>query len=139
MRITYLEVAMGVQERRLFHFVAAPQPEVLRWIRDPQVYSFIQPVSFMFLLNAVLLLPLSFGTFSCAIGLRRGERSAWWLGLVNALTVLSLPGLIVATMGLRYFADAPLFLAGTVAVAAAGLLMLLPLLWARRDLKQPAP
>jgi hypothetical protein len=40
-------------------------------------------------------------------------------------------------MGLRYFSDAPLFLAGAVSVAMAGVLMMLPLLWAWRSLAQP--
>ncbi len=122
-----------------FHFIAAPHlPEVLRRIRDPQVFAFVQPiVSFTFLLNAVLLLPLSFSTFWCAAGLRRGESWAWWIGLLNALTVLALPCLIVATMGVRYFSDAPLFLAGAVSVAVAGLLMMVPLLWARSGLSRP--
>jgi hypothetical protein len=119
-----------------FHFTAAPHiPQILRLIRDPRVYAFLQPiVSFAFLLNAVLLLPLSFSTFWCAVGLRRGERWAWWIGLANALTVLALPCLILWTMGLRYFSDAPLFVAGTVSVALAGLVMMLPLLWAWRGL-----
>jgi hypothetical protein len=40
-------------------------------------------------------------------------------------------------MGLGYFADAPLFLAGAASITAAGLLMLLPLVWARRAIGHP--
>ena len=47
--------------------------------------------------------------------------------------MLVLPCLLVATMGLAYFNGAPLFVAGALSIAAAGLLMLLPLVWAWRD------
>lgn len=111
---------------------------VLKRVLDAKAYAFLEPVvSFTFLLNAVLLVPLSFSTLWSAAGLRRGERWAWWIGLVNALTVLALPCLIVWTMGLQYFSDAPLFLAGAVSVVVAGLFMMLPLSWVWRDTAQP--
>jgi hypothetical protein len=59
------------------------------------------------------------------------------MGLANATTVLVLPCLLVATMGLRYFSGAPLLVAGAVSISAAGLFMMLPLLWARRDIALP--
>ena len=122
-----------------FHFLAASHiPMVLKQFLDAKAYAFLEPVvSFTFLLNAVLLVPLAFSTFCSAAGLRRGERWAWWIGLVNGLTVLALPCLIVATMGLRYFSGAPLFLAGAVSVLVAGLLMIVPLFWAWRDTAAP--
>src|SRR5207302_2735325 len=95
-------------------------------------------VSFTFLLNAVLLLPLSFTTLYGAAGIRRGERWAWRISIANALTVIALPCLLLYSMGLGYFADAPLFLAGALSITAAGLLMLLPLLWAQRDSSSPS-
>jgi hypothetical protein len=118
-----------------FHFLAASHiPMVLERVLDAKAYAFLEPVvSFTFLLSGVLLVPLSFSTLFSAAGLRRGERWAWWIGLVNGLTVLVLPGLIVGTMGLGYFSGAPLFLAGAVSVLVAGLLMILPLCWAWRD------
>ncbi|HXO20499.1 MAG TPA: hypothetical protein VOA87_11315 [Thermoanaerobaculia bacterium] len=121
----------------VFHLLAASHiPMVLKRVLDPKTYAFLEPiVSFTFLLNAVLLLPLSFSTLYCAAAIRRGEPWARWIGLANALTVLALPCLLVWSMGLRYFADAPLFLAGALSVAIAGLLMILPLLWAWRDIE----
>jgi hypothetical protein len=119
-----------------FHFLAAPHiPEILKKVLDPNGRAFLEPiVTFTFLLNAVLLLPLTFSTFYSAAGIRRRERWARGISLANALTVLALPGLLVWSMGLRYFVDAPLFLAGAVSVTVAGLLMTLPLLWAWRDI-----
>jgi hypothetical protein len=107
---------------------------VLERALDAKAYGFLEPiVSFTFLLNGVLLVPLSFSTLCSAAGIRKGERWAWWLGLVNSLTVLALPCLIVSTMGLQYFSEAPLFVAGAMSVVVAGLLMMLPLLWVWRD------
>jgi hypothetical protein len=119
-----------------FHFLAAPHiPEILAKMLDPNGRAFLEPiVTFTFLLNAVLLLPLTFSTLYSAAALRRRERWAKKIGLANALTVLALPCLLAWSMGLRYFVDAPLFLAGAVSVTVAGLLMLLPLLWAWRDI-----
>jgi hypothetical protein len=68
----------------------------------------------------------------------RGERWAWRISIANALTVIALPCLLVYSMGLGYFASAPLLIAGAVSITAAGLLMLLPLVWARRDILPPA-
>src|SRR5258708_2933925 len=120
----------------VFHFLAASHvPEILKRVLDPKTYSFLEPiVSFMFLLNALLLLPLTFSTLYSAAAIRRGERWARGIGLANALTVLCLPCLLVWSMGLRYFSGAPLFLAGALSVTISCLLMLLPLLWAWRDI-----
>ena len=122
----------------LFHFVAASHiPSVLRRALDAKAFVFLEPiVSFTFALNGVLLLPLAFSTLCCATGVRRGERWAWWIGLANALAVLALPCLLVSSLGLGYFAGAPLFVAGALSVTAAGLLMLLPLLWVRKAVLQ---
>jgi len=118
----------------VFHLLAAPHiGTMLRTLVDRKAYGFLEPIlSFTFLLNAVLLVPLSFTTFYSASGIRRGEGWARPIALVNALTVVALPCTMVATMGLRYFADAPLFLAGAVSVTAAGPFMLAALLWPRK-------
>ena len=94
----------------------------------PEAYQFVWPIlAFAFLLDGVLLLPLGFTAIYCAVGIERGERWAAVLGLVCALTVLILPVLLLAVMGLHYFSAKP-FLIATVIVAAAGLSMTIPLL-----------
>ena len=120
----------------VFHLFATPHiAAILRKMLDARAYSFLEPIlSFVFVLNAILLVPLSIITFISAAGVRRGERWAWRIAIVNALTILALPCTILATMGVQYFAGAPLFLAGALSVTAAGVFMLLALLWARRDL-----
>jgi hypothetical protein len=120
----------------VFHLLAAPHiTAILRKTLDAKAYGFLEPIlSFVFVLNAILLLPLSLITFLSAAGVRRGERWAWRIAIINALTILALPCTILATMGVRYFAGAPLFVAGALSVTAAGVLMLFALLWVRRDL-----
>ena len=122
----------------LFHFLAASHiPLILRKTLDARAFAFLEPVvSFTFILNGVLLLPLAFSTLVCARGVRRGERWAWWIGLANALAVLALPCVLVSSMGLQYFAGAPLFLAGALSITAAALLMLLSVLWVRKAILQ---
>jgi hypothetical protein len=123
-------VLLGVAS--ILHFVAAPHlSEVLKRTVDPVTYDFLEPiVMFTFQLNAVLLAPLAFSTFYSALGLGRAERWAWRIATANALAVLALPCTLVAIMGFKYFAGAPLFVAGAACVFAAGMLMLLSLAWA---------
>jgi hypothetical protein len=120
----------------VFHLFATPHiAAILRKVVDAKVYGFLEPIlSFVFVLNAILLLPLSLITFISAAGVRRGERWAWRIAIIITLTILALPCTILATMGVQYFAGAPLFLAGTLSVTAAGLFMLVALLLARPDL-----
>src|SRR5260221_7845865 len=125
----------------VFHFIAAAHISmILKNVLDAKSYEFLEPiVSFTFLLNGVLLLPLSFSTFSSAAGIRRGESWAWWMGLANATTVLVLPCLLVATMGLRYFSGAPLLVAGAGSISAPGVFIMLPPLLAPRGISPPQP
>jgi hypothetical protein len=123
----------------VFHLIATPHiAAILQKTLDAKAYGFLEPIlSFVFVLNAILLLPLSLITFMTAAGVRRGQRWAWRIALIVALTILALPCTILATMGVRYFAGAPLFIAGALSVTAAGLFMLFALLRARRDLADP--
>jgi hypothetical protein len=69
----------------------------------------------------------------CAGGIRAGERRVWWIALINALAILAILPAIGLTVGFRYFADAPAFLAAAAILAVLGLWMLIPLLWIRND------
>lgn len=90
-------------------------------------YAFVwPPFAFSFLLDGILLLPLGFTALYCGGGVLRGERWATVLGLATAITVLTLPVVLGAVMGLRYFAATP-FLVATLVMPAAGLSMLVPL------------
>ena len=91
-------------------------------------YNFVWPIlAFAFSLNGVLLLPLGFVAIYCAGGILRGEQWARILGLICAVTVLVLPVLLVAVMGVRYFSAKP-FLAAAIIITVAGLSMTIPVL-----------
>ena len=57
----------------VFHLVATPHiAAILRKMLDAKAYGFLEPIlSFVFVLNAILLLPLSIITFMSAAGVRR--------------------------------------------------------------------
>jgi hypothetical protein len=91
-----------------------------------------------FLLNhavvGILLIPLGLSTLYCASGVRSGERWSWRVGMTNALTILSLPVVLVTVMERRYFSALP-FLIATILITVVGLSMIWPMLWVRRELK----
>src|SRR5258707_11957847 len=81
----------------VFHFIAAAHISmILKNVLDVKFYELLEPiVSFTFLLNGVLFLPLSFGTFSNAAGIRRGVRWPCYRVLANVPPVLVPPGFLV--------------------------------------------
>jgi hypothetical protein len=89
-----------------------------------------------FLLNHVvvglLLMPLGLTTWYAGQGVMHRERWAHRLGLINAVTVLWLPVILVIVMEWRYFAAVP-FVVASVLVTVVGLSMLWPLVWIRKD------
>ncbi len=93
-----------------------------------------------FLLNhavvGILLVPIALCTLYCANGIKAGERWAWRVGITNALTILSLPVVLVLVMERRYFSALP-FLIATILITLVGLSMIWPLLWVRHDLNRP--
>ena len=107
-------------------FVRLLSPGAFRFVWSP------------FLLNhvvvGILLIPLGLSTLYCASGIRRGERWSWRVGMTNAITILSLPLVLVAVMERQYFSALP-FLIATILITLVGLSMIWPLLWVRRELK----
>jgi hypothetical protein len=101
---------------------------------SPEDFRFVWPP---FLLNhavvGILLIPLGLSTLYCASGIRRGERWSWRVGMTNAITILSLPLVLVAVMERHYFSALP-FLIATILITVVGLSMIWPLLWVRRAL-----
>jgi hypothetical protein len=57
------------------------------------------------------------------------------VGITNALTILSLPLVLVAVMERRYFSALP-FLIATILITVVALSMIWPLLWVRSALSQ---
>jgi hypothetical protein len=120
----------------VIHLLVIPQLRSL-FVRllSPRAFEFVWSP---FLLNhavvAILLVPLGLSTMYCASGVRSGERWSWRVGMTNALTILSLPFVLVTVMERRYFSALP-FLVATILITLVGLSMIWPMLWVRRELK----
>jgi len=65
---------------------------------------------------------------------RSSERWSWRVGITNALTILSLPVVLVVVMERRYFSALP-FLIASILITAVGLSMIWPVIWVRRELQ----
>ena len=105
----------------------------------PNDFRFVWPP---FLLNhavvGILLMSVGLSTLHCASGVRAGERWAWRVGITNAITILSLPAVLVLVMERHYF-SALAFLIATILITAVGLSMLWPLIWVRKELHAIPP
>jgi len=118
------------------HLLAIPllRSTFLR-ILSPKAFQFVWPP---FLLNhavvGILLIPLGLSTLYCASGVRSSERWSWRVGITNALTILSLPVVLVVVMERRYFSALP-FLIASILITAVGLSMIWPVIWVRRELQ----
>jgi hypothetical protein len=102
---------------------------------SPRAFAFVWSP---FLLNhavvGILLVPLGLSTIYCASGIKSGQRWSWRVGITNAVTILSLPLVLVVVMERRYFSALP-FLIATILITLVGLSMIWPMLWIRRELK----
>jgi len=102
---------------------------------SPGDFRFVWPP---FLLNhvvmGILLIPLGLSTLYCASGISRGEQWSWRVGMTNAITILSLPIVLVGVMERHYFSALP-FLIATILITVVGLSMIWPLVWVRREFK----
>jgi hypothetical protein len=91
------------------------------------------PLALSFIVMGILLIPVGVCTLLCASGIRAGESWSWRVGITNALTVLSLPFVLVFTMERRYFTAAP-FLLAAILITLVGASMCWPLWWVRSEL-----
>jgi len=83
----------------------------------------------------LLLLPLGATTWYAGHGIARQMQWGYRIGIINAITVLMLPVMLVLVMDKRYFAAIP-FVIASVLVTLVGLSMLWPLLWVRKDIRR---
>lgn len=91
------------------------------------------PFALPFVVMGILLIPVGVSTLFCASGVQAGESWSWRVGITNALTVLSLPFVLLFTMEKRYFTALP-FLIAAILVTLVGLSMCWPLWWVRSEL-----
>ena len=107
----------------IVHLVATPHIAALirHSVSQGTADNLIPPMLLNHILVGVLLLPLGFLTIYA------GPHSARWAQVIvrtTALTVATLPLMLLALMGVRYF-DAPLFVVGFLLVVAASVTLLL--------------
>lgn len=91
------------------------------------------PFVLSFVVMGVLLIPVGVCTLLCASGIRAGESWSWRVGITNALTVLSLPFVLLIVMNSQYFKALP-FLVASILITLVGLSMCWPLWWVRSEL-----
>lgn len=126
----------------LLLFVAAIHLLVIPQLRSLLVhmlsaadFRFVWPP---FLLNhavvGILLVPVGASTFLIAGEIKAGDRRSWWIGMINAITILSLPFVLAVVMERQYF-SAPPFLIAAILITALGASMIWPILWVRKEIK----
>lgn len=92
------------------------------------------PFALCFVVMGILLIPIGVSTLFCASGIRDGESWAWRVGITNALTVLSLPGVLALIMKKQYFEAVP-FLVASILITLVGISMCWLLIWVRKELQ----
>ena len=78
----------------------------------------------------VLLIPIGATLIVLAGELRKGSRWAWWLVVVHALAIASLPVVLAAVVPVALF-DARPFLIASILVTLVAITLPVVLLWAR--------
>jgi hypothetical protein len=117
------------------HLLVIPElRSLLARLLSPAAFRFVwSPFLLNHVVVGILLIPLGLSTIYSASGIRSGERWAWRVGITNALTILSLPLVLVAVMERHYFSALP-FLIATILISVVALSMIWPLLWVHSEL-----
>jgi hypothetical protein len=110
----------------------AVTPFIARFVKDAAASESVDRLTPPMLLNhvvvGILLLPLGFLTAFAAPHAARGERWARVVARATALTIATLPLLLILLMGTRYFGALP-FRIATVIVCIASAALLAAAFW----------
>jgi hypothetical protein len=99
---------------------------------SPEAFRFVwPPFALDHVVSGILLVPIGLTTIIAANGVALGSEPAWRIAMINALALLSLPIVLVLTMGFDYSVGSPASLIGAVVISLVGISMVWPLLWAR--------
>lgn len=99
-------------------------------VSDEQWQFLRAPTLINHIVVGVLLVPIGVTLIALTGQLRTGARWAWWLAMVHALAVVSLPIVLVAVVPLALFEARP-FLIASVLVTLVAVTLPVVLLWAR--------
>lgn len=116
------------------HLAVAPELRslFLRDIPNNAGQFWIAPFMLNHVVVGILLFPIGLSTLFAASAARRQSTLARNIALVNALSILALPIVLVLIMGTAYFQAAP-FLIATILITVAALIMLFCALSLERD------
>lgn len=98
----------------------AASPDSVDWLAPPMLLNHI--------VVGILLFPVGFLTAFAASSAVRGERWALMVVRATALTVGTLPPLLICLMGTRYFGAIP-FVVATAMVCMASVVLLVAAFW----------
>lgn len=110
----------------------AVTPHIVQFVRQSALPGSVDFLTPPMLLNhvvvGILLLPLGFLTAFAAPYATRGERWALMVVRATALTIATLPPVLIGLMGARYFEAVP-FLCATIIVCIASAALLVAAFW----------
>ena len=133
-RILVIEGALLIVVAAIHLAMTSELGSVVARVMTPKAFAFVwPPYALDHVVVGILLLPIGVTTIISASGVRGGDRRAWWIALVNALAILSMPIALASIVDVKYFLAAPAFLIAAIVISLVGLSMLWPLLWIGRN------
>ncbi len=118
----------------IIHMVVIP--ELTRFFKNGLSLTDFNLVWPVFLLNhavvGILMMQLSVSTFYAAAGLKKRAKWAYYLSLLNALTMLSISFVIIDVVDRKYFGALP-FMIAICLVMLVGMSMLWPIVALRKE------
>jgi hypothetical protein len=137
-RILIIEGALLVTVAAIHLAMTSELGSIVARFMTPKAFNFVwPPYALDHVVVGILLLPIGVTTIICASGVRTGDVRAWWIALVNALAILSMPIALALMIDVKYFLEAPAFLIAAIMISLVGLSMLWPLLWIGRGPRNP--
>jgi hypothetical protein len=137
-RILIIEGALLVVVAAIHLAMTSELGSIVARFMTPKAFAFVwPPYALDHVVVGILLLPIGVTTILCAAGVREGDTRAWWIALVNALAILSMPIALALMIDVKYFLEAPAFLIAAIVISLVGLSMLWPLLWIGRGQRGP--
>jgi hypothetical protein len=137
-RFLIIEGALLVVVAAIHLAMTAELGSIVARFMTPKAFAFVwPPYALDHVVVGILLFPIGLTTIICAAGVRDCDVRMWWIALVNALAILSMPIALALMIDVKYFLEAPAFLIAAIVISLVGLSMLWPLLWIGRSGRAP--
>jgi hypothetical protein len=129
-RVLAVEGALLVVVAAIHLAMTAELGSIVAKFMTRKAFAFVwPPYALDHVVVGILLLAIAVATIICASGVRVGDVRAWWIALVNAVAILTMPIALAAMIDVNYFLEAPAFLIAAIVISLVGVSMLWPLLW----------